>query len=252
MATAVESWKQNLTTMVEELRALLLSYLTNKDDKACDEIKGRITGLKLMFPKNGTPQPLKELETALGNFHPNRQNSNYFLQVMKGYTELPSVAAFSEEEPPSFDQIFESYKSDETLNSLVDELLALLQKILTEADDVLSAHVARELKIILDQLKKRDRRSLYELQSWIDLSLRALAMVAETYTGTHGLALIYEAAKISYRIKKNLLGHYGTAQNRLIEEYNLTYVKKAIDQIPEISSEQEAEKYLKAPDGKSA
>ena len=252
MTSAVDAWKQNLTTKVEELRTLLLRFLTTKEDKTADEIAGRLTGLKMMFADDQVPQPLRNLESALSQFRPHRHHPEYFLQVMRGYDALPTVATFSEAEPPSFDQIFESYKTDGELESLVSELVAVLQRILSEADDLLSAHIARELQVILEQLKNRNRRSLYELQSWVDLGVRALLMVTETYTGTHGLNLVYEAAKIAFRIKRRLLTHYIDAQKRLVDEHKLTYVQKAMVQIPEITSEEQVQKFLNEPPKESA
>jgi len=247
MKSAVDAWKLNLRNKVEELRTLVLKYLTTRDDQQADEISHRVTGLKLMFSDNQIPQALRVLEGAIAQFRQTKNHPPYFLGMMRAYDSLGSVATFAEEQLPSFDDIFASYKADADLSSLVNELVALLERILSEADDLLTAHIARELKIILEQLKARDRRSLYELQSWVDLSIRALIMVTETYTGTHGIALVYEAAKIAFRVKRRLLDHYVAAQKQLIEAYQLSYVQKAVDRIPEMSSEEEVRKFLDAP-----
>ena len=248
MMSAPDAWKVNLQKKVEQLQHVLLNYLTTKEEKDADEISRQVAGLKMMFSDSQLPQPIRVLEGALTQFRNAKHQPQYFLSVMRAYDQLPSVAKFSEIEPRSFDDIFESYKTDGELQSLVTELVALLERILSEADDLLTAHIARELQIILEQLKKRDRRSLYELQSWIDLSMRSLIMVTETYTGTHGLALVYDAAKIAWRIKRGLLERYVDAQKRLIEEYKLTYVQTAVSKIPEISTDEDFQRLLGTAD----
>ncbi len=252
MTSAVDAWKQNLTLKVQELRTLLLRYLTTKEDKTAAEVKGRLSGLKMMFAEDHVPLPLRQLESALLRFSQDKNHPDSFLKLMQGYDALPAVHSFCEAEPPSFDQIFETYKADGDLESMVSELVAVLQRILSEADDHLTAHIARELQVIVDQLKNRNRRSLYELQSWVDLGVKALLMVAETYSGTHGLNLAYEGAKIALRIKRRLMTHYIDAQKRLVEEHRLTFVQKAMDQFPEITSEAQVQKFLNEPSKESA
>ena len=248
MMSAPDAWKQNLQRKVEQLQQGLLKYVTMREDKDADETSRQLEGLKMMFPDGQFPQPIRVLESALGQYRNAKHQPQHLLTLMRAYEQLPSVAKFSELEPRPFDDIFESYKTDGELQGLVTELVGLLERVLSEADDLLSAHIARELQIILEQLKKRDRRSLYELQSWIDLSVRALIVVAETYTGTHGLVLVYEAAKVAWRIKRTLLERYVDAQKRLIEEHKLTYVQMAVDKIPEISTTMDFERLLDAAD----
>jgi hypothetical protein len=248
MQSAADAWRENLRVKLNQFFEALLLYLATKQKDAADEVSHKLAGLKMMFADNQILQPLRKFEGAFSQYRDNDHQPAFLRSVIDSYNELPSIANFSEAEPPSFDSIFESYKNDQELNKLVDELVALLQKILSEADDVLSAQIARELRIILDQLKKRERKSLYEVQSWIDLGVRTLIMVGETYAGTHGVTLIYEAVKIAYRIRRSLHDKYGEAEKRLIEEYKLTYVKKAIEHIPEIRSEEEGLKLLKAPE----
>jgi hypothetical protein len=248
MMSAPDAWKANLQKKVEQLQHVLLNFLTTREDKDADEANRQLAGLKMMFSDSQLPPAVRVLENALTQFRNAKHQPQYLLGVMRAYEQLPSVAKFSEVESRSFDDIFESYKTDGELQSLVNELVALLEKILSEADDLLTAHIARELQIILEQLKKRDRRSLYELQSWIDLSVRALIVVAETYTGTHGLVLVYEAAKVAWRIKGVLLERYVDAQKRLIDEHKLTYVQTAVSKIPEISTNEDFERLLGAGD----
>lgn len=203
-----------------------------------------IAGLKMMFPEQSVPQPIRMLQGAFAQYQANPHHPKLFLGLMRAYESLPSVATFSEEAPPSFDEIFATYKNDQDLQTLATELVSLLERILTEADDLLTAQIARELGIILEELKKRDRRSLYEFQCWIDLGLKCLVMVVESKTGIHGLSLVHEAIKIGFRTKARLFEQYGAAQKQLIEERKLTYVAKAVARLPNISSEEDAQKAI--------
>lgn len=244
MRTSHEAWKSNLQEKVEEVRTLLLRYLTNKEDPVIQDLMGKLKGLILMFGANQVPPTLKNLESQLDSFKNNKTHTGLFRNLIELYHSVPDAAAFSDSEPPSFDQIFESYKKDGELQKLVDELVSLLKQILAEADDTLSAQISRELKAILEQLQKRDKFSLYELQSWIDLAVKGLLVVTETYTHMHGLALVYEAIKVSVRVKKKLHDGYSEAQNKLIKEHSLTYMERAAEKYPEIPNEEKLKKLL--------
>jgi hypothetical protein len=248
MIENLDAWKKNLHGCVEELQKLLLEYMTLREDQTVKAIEQRIAGLTMMFPPKQAPPALRTLEGALHQFHEAKHHPQFFLQLMRSYEALRAVASINENERPSFDEIFGAYKQDEDLQSLANQLVSLLERLLQEADDLLSAQIARELRVILEQLQKRDKRSLYELQTWVELGAKALVVVIETYTGAHGLSLVKEAIQIALRIRLRLIDRYAAAQKQTLQQHGLTYVEKALEKFPELPTEDQVQKYLKAPD----
>jgi hypothetical protein len=244
MRSAVNVWRENLQSKVADISRLVLEYLTNRDDSLVPQIQERIAGLKSMFGPKQTPHELRVFENNLNGFLQGKNRTDLFLNLMKAYQTLPAISDFDDAELVSFDAIFESYKADEALNALVDELVGLIEKILAEGDATLSAQIARELGNILQQLKRRQKYSLYELQNWIDLGARALLCYLEAQSGAHGLQIAYEAVKLSFKIKGKLMDQYAEAQKRLTEQGNLAYVAKAMNRVPELRTYEEAQKFL--------
>lgn len=156
--------------------------------------------------------------------------------------------AFDDVELPSFDSIFQSYKDDNELNTLVDELIKTLERILAEADDTLTAQISRELEAILKQIKRNRRNSLYELLPWVDLGMKGLLFIVEKKTGIEGMELFYDAIKLSLQIKTRAWEHHRKSQQQLIREHNLKFIEKAAESFPENAADDEAQKLLSPPE----
>src|SRR5437763_2307064 len=174
MKSAANVWRENLQSKVNDISRLTLEYLTNRNDSLIPQIREGVAGLKSMFGPKQIPHELRQFDNNLNGFLQNKNRADVFLNLMKAYQALPVISAFDDADLPSFDVIFESYRADQALNALVDELVGLIEKILAEGDATLTARVARELGAILQQLKRRQKYSLYELQNWVDLGARTL------------------------------------------------------------------------------
>jgi hypothetical protein len=244
MASAHEEWKANLTQKIANIRELLLKYLVNRQDTTLKEIRKELAGTKIMFSEKRLPAALRELEANLNVFSANAANQNSFLELIHYYQTLPSIVAFDDVEPPSFDSIFQSYKDDNELNTLVDELIKTLEKILAEADETLSAQISRELEAILKQIKKNRRKSLYELLPWIDFGMKGLLVVAEMHTGIKGLDWVYEGIKLSLQINRRAMDLHKESGGRLLKEHNLKFIEKAAERFPENTADDAAQKLL--------
>src|SRR5947209_17360661 len=96
MTSAPDAWKLNLQQKIDQLQNVLLRYLTTREDKDAEETSRQLAGLKMMFSDNQTPQPVRVLEGAFGQFRNAKHQPQYLLSVMRAYEQLPSVAKFSE------------------------------------------------------------------------------------------------------------------------------------------------------------
>jgi len=249
MQTSVEAWKDNLRTKIDEIRELLLTYLTRREGETAHELSSKLDGLDLMFARGKVPQTLHRLRDRLQYFQQFSGDEQAFLRLFESYGDLVSVTIFEDEQEAftSFDEIFESYKNDETLNSLVDELVGLLQRVISEGNEVLTAQVVRELESILRQVKNRKRMSFYELLVWIELCLPALVMIVATHENLPQLIVLDQAILKTLAVKQRLLDLYKEAKSKLITQHELAFTKKALNQ-PEVTSEEQAIKLLKTSD----
>jgi hypothetical protein len=73
MMSAPDAWKANLQRKVEQLQQVLLKYVTTREDKDADETSRQLEGLKMMFPDGQFPQPIRVLESALGQYRNAKQ-----------------------------------------------------------------------------------------------------------------------------------------------------------------------------------
>jgi hypothetical protein len=247
MASAHDVWKDNLRQKITKLCELLSLYLLNRQESTVKELKKQLDGTKLMFSSDRIPGPLNELQSSLNTFTSNQNHQNSFRALFHLSETLPSVVAFDEVEPPSFDSIFQSYRDDDELNKLVDELIATFKKILAEADDTLSAQICRELEAILKQLQRNRRKSLYDLLPWVDFGMRGLLVITEMQTGIKGIDWVYEGIKLSCKIKHRAIELHKEAEDRLLKEYTLTYIEKAVERFPEPAADEAAQKLLNPP-----
>ena len=249
MNATAEIWKQNIEAKVAILKKVLAEYVTNRDSGTADQILSELKGLASLFGNDQLiPESLRQLRNHFDRHRSSPSTPDFFMPLVRSYQNLSTNGLIAEDqELPSFDEIFETYKSSGELQSLVDEFIATIQRILDEGDDHLSAHIARELEAILAQLKKREKSSLYELQAWIDLAVRTLLVVAETYVGHPGFVLGYEAIRLGYKIRDNVLQKYGEARRTLVERSKLTFVQKAVEKYPELPPKDQILKLLEPP-----
>lgn len=251
MASSADTWAASLKEKVEALRELLLTYLMTKQDATADSIKKHLAATTIMYSPKNIPALLNELGSLMSEFRANKEQPHTFLRLMSLYERLPTVVSFDEVEPPSFDSIFQSYKNDKDLNGLVDELVKTLEKVLAEADDSLSAQIVRELEAILKQIKKNRRTSLYELLPWVDWGMRGLLLIAEMHTGFKGMELVYDAIKLSRKVKYRLIEGYGESKNRLLKDHKLIFIQKAAARISEEIANERGDKLLNPPEEKT-
>jgi hypothetical protein len=242
MQTSNNVWTENVQGKLDEIRTLLLLYLASRDDRTAKEIKQKLEFLRMMFADQSVPPTLTRLSEALEGVRTRSSDPQAVLNLFRFHDELISVGSFGVDDRP-FDRIFESYKSDKTLNTLIDELVELLQRVLSEGNEVLTAQIARELETILAQIKKRNQMSLVEMLVWVEFCLPALLMIFAAHQNVPELLIVAQAVKKAFKLKERLMELYKDAKEQLIAERKLTYVQKAISH-PEITSDENARKLL--------
>ncbi len=183
---------------------------------------------------------------------PRNSTAAWLAATLKAYGALDSEAIFSESAKlPSFDDIFNSFKNDGELNKLIDEFVRLLNQIIDENDEILTSQIARELRTILEQLSNRDKKSILEVRSWMDLGVKALLLCVETHTGMHGLGLAWEGIKTGSKVAEKISEQYKDSQTQLLNHYRLNFIRRAVEQHPQLPDGETIDEALRlhAPEG---
>jgi hypothetical protein len=246
---AYQSWHTNLKSKVDELSKLGMEYITNKElrlgtedqkqkfDGLTERIEGNLEGLSTMYGTNLKPPELRDIQDTYAAFSGNLTHPTRLSHFINSLQKLPNMLVEIDEKV-SFDEIFEKYKADGTLEKLVEELLQLLERILDEGQDELSVSTYRDLEQIIEGLKKRKDQSIHEINVWVDWGVKVCLGIADTMVGAPVLTPVYEAIKIGKDTKKRMMECHEEAQLEFARKREMKMAEKVlIDEPKDISDE---------------
>ena len=166
------------------------------------------------------PEPLLALTSTLSSWRGNLRDSGLLLKIANLYDPIGKLGKPDQQER-GFTAIFNEHKEDQTLQEYLAELIAALEQILAEGGDILTKQAADELQRILDEIRKRQKQSLPDLDPWIECALVSLAGVVD-YTFGMPLATIVAAGIIAAKKSKTrIIDLYDCAQKEYWESLHL-------------------------------
>lgn len=189
-----DTWHANIKAKGKEIQGLidqLLRHLpatdASKQDKFNKLLISTLQKCKDMhglFGPNLIPGPLTHLTNELTQWQNNLHEPTHLKRIIGLYEPIGKINGTEEETITSFTAIFEKHREDESLQEFLAELIATLEQLLNEGDDILTKQAANELERILREIQKRKNLSLPDLKPWVEFAIVSAGAIVDHYVGS--------------------------------------------------------------------
>jgi len=186
-----------------------------------------------MFAAKSVPPQIDQFRNSLHSFRSDRQNPGILDRLLERSLALHDLHTTSVS-LISFHDIFESYKGDDELASLIDQLVASLQNIIAEGQDHLNSRLERDLSRLLDQIRNTKSRSLYEWGAWAEVVGRMALEIAGQSKGIPGAPMLVDLAKLAFRVRKNIACKYQQGERELVRLLEIKQIGTDLDSLPNL------------------
>ena len=241
-----DAWVENIRAKSEEVRAAAFALVTKEAatggntgrlrEALYAEASKQINALSDMFSKTTMPSQITRLRQNLQQFRQQRSAPQNLTNLLKSMDDIEELYE-SNSSYISFHDIFESYRDDDELNALIDQLIGSLEKIIEEGEDHLNSRLEKDLRRLLEQIKGAKSASLYELAAWAEVTSRIMAEIAGQKIGLPGASLFVDAAKMAWKVKQNLGLKYQSGESDLVRILEVKTVGINIDELANVTSE---------------
>jgi hypothetical protein len=239
-----DAWLKNIHRKVRELQDALANCLALPNiheeqfsskvwlNQKITTANQSLNSLKDMYASSLVPSKLQAVDNALNILKSRHHLSTTPQLLLKASEDLDELLSGSNQ-LVSFTEIFEAFREDEDLNSLVDEIIELIEKIIKEGDDKLNARINRELNSILSILKSRDSYTVFELSAWIDITSKFLFEIAAAHLAVPGLgSLLHESMKKLIDCKSKFMDIYKQSEKQSLTMLEIkTYTPEYIAEL---------------------
>lgn len=190
-----DAWRTNIKTKGSEIQSLIDQVLAKLPSAADPTNRSNFDGLlnstiikcKAMhdlFGPNQIPGPLSHLTNELVAWQQNLQQATHLKRIIGLYEPIGQINGDEEEATPSFTSILEKHREDQTLQEFLAELIAALEQLIADGDDILTKQAADELERILVEIRKRKGQSLPDLVPWVEFAIVSTGAVIDLYVGS--------------------------------------------------------------------
>lgn len=226
-----ETWRTNIKAKGTEIQGLIdqvLRHLPSADpgnrDKFNELLSSTIQKCKAMhdlFGPNLVPGPLSHLTQELTSWQKNLREPTHIKRIIGFYEPIGKINGNEDEETPSFTSILEKHREDNSLQEFLAELIAALEQLLAEGDDILTNQAASELQRILNEIRKRQKMSLADLLPWVEFAMTSAGAVIDACYGTPIATIAINAILTGKKTQTRIRELFKIAHTEFIDSLNL-------------------------------
>lgn len=226
-----DAWRSNINAKGQEIQSLIdqvLHHLPANDAnnrerfntllsttiQKCDNMHG-------LFGPNLIPAPLAQLTQTLKSWQKNLNEPKHIKRIVGLYDPIGKINGNEDEDSPSFTSILEKHREDNTLQEFLAELIAALEQLLADGDDILTNQAASELQRILNEIRKRQKMSLADLLPWVEFAMTSVGAMIDTWTGTPIASIAINATLTAKKTQTRIKELFTIARTDFINSLHL-------------------------------
>lgn len=234
MSKKDDTWRTNIKSKGQEIQSLIDQLLSVLPDPAnrhrFNELLAKtITRCEVMhdlFGPNQVPGTLSHITGQLKAWKNNLNAVTHLKNIVALQKSIGLINGDDEAEISSFTSILEKHREDETLQKFLTDLIAALEALIADGDDVFTKQIVDELDRILNEIRKRKGLSLPDLKPWVDFAIVSTGAIVDSFTG-NPIATVAAGAIVAAKSSQiRIQTLFALAQTEFIESLQLKGRKK--------------------------